>query len=85
MDVLVLKHSIFEALVFGMEIRSIFKHFYLHDFEEKYLCYEMIFFLKKSRVISDPLFFSFLCEVSNSSWDVVQWILRNSFHKKPRA
>lgn len=47
MDVLVLKHSIFEALVFGMEIRSIFKHFYLHDFEEKYLCYEMIFFFKK--------------------------------------
>lgn len=36
MDVRVLKHSIFETLVFGIEIRFSFKHFYLHDFEEKY-------------------------------------------------
>lgn len=36
MDVLVLEHSMFEALVFGIEIRSSSKHFYLHDFEEKY-------------------------------------------------
>lgn len=36
MDVHALKYSIFEALVFGIEIRSNFKHVYLHDFEEKY-------------------------------------------------
>lgn len=36
MDVLVLEHIVFEALVFEIEIRSSFKHFYLHNFEEKY-------------------------------------------------
>lgn len=49
MDLLYL-NSIFEALVFGIEIGSSFKHFSLHDFEVKIAfalkCFFFFFFLK---------------------------------------
>lgn len=43
MDLLYL-NSIFEALVFGVEIGSSFKHFSLHDFEVK-IAFALNFFL----------------------------------------
>lgn len=51
MDLLYL-NSIFEALVFGIEIGSSFKHFSLHDFEVK-IAFALNFFL--NGVISEPI------------------------------